>query len=415
LSLEFRGSTNFGTIKVYSASAKEIPGYHATQATAAKRPIYGIHPFGGRRNLLTYSEAFTDATWVKASGVTVSDTQALNEGTATGYHNLERVASVAVGQSYTYRIRASYGSAPFMHVAIADTATPSTYFSAVFNLQTGVVVTSAAAGGGYSVTAATIEPVGDGNFDCIVTGVVGSTSSPRVYVSPGSTGVIGSYGLQSYTGTSRTINLVHAQLELGSTATPYQKVTSQYVVTETGVPSVHYLRFDGVDDAMATPTIDFTGTDEMSVLAGVRKLSDAAAGYVLETSPNYFNNNGTIAITFPNGTSATAAYLSKGTAAGYNIASSVAAPLTAVLTGLSSISGATMGFRVSGTPYTSLVVDALGTGNYGNWPLYIGARNGSSTYFNGNIYGLTVRGALTDATTLANAEKLLAKKTGVTL
>ena len=55
LVLYVNSATDAATANFDNITNKEIPGYHATQATAAKRPIYGIHPFGGRRNLLINS------------------------------------------------------------------------------------------------------------------------------------------------------------------------------------------------------------------------------------------------------------------------------------------------------------------------------------------------------------------------
>jgi hypothetical protein len=56
-----------------------------------------------------------------------------------------------------------------------------------------------------------------------------------------------------------------------------------------------------------------------------------------------------------------------------------------------------------------------GTGNYGNYPLYIGRRAGTSLPFNGHLYSLIGIGRLTtDSETLA-LEKAIAKNTGVTL
>jgi hypothetical protein len=56
---------------------------------------------------------------------------------------------------------------------------------------------------------------------------------------------------------------------------PYQRVNTATDYDTAGFP--HYLRFDGVDDFLQTSSINFTSTDKMTVFAGVRKLSDAAA------------------------------------------------------------------------------------------------------------------------------------------
>ena len=56
-----------------------------------------------------------------------------------------------------------------------------------------------------------------------------------------------------------------------------------------------------------------------------------------------------------------------------------------------------------------------GTGNYGNYPLYIGRRGGAALPFNGHIYGLIGIGKLVSDNEIVNIEKELAKRVGVTL
>ena len=202
----------------------------------------------------------------------------------------------------------------------------------------------------------------------------------------------------------------------------YQRVGSQYDVTEAGVPSCSSLFFDGGSDSMATGSIDFTATDKMTVFAGLRKNSDVAS-IVFETSANQALNDGSVvfvsgATTGPNGTQNGYIYRSRGTAlsdsgqAGQ--ASIFAAPETAIISGLSDISGDTSQIRRNGIVGTTGTADQ-GTGNYGNYPLYIGARAGTSFFFNGNLFGLVVRGAASTTAQITATEAWLAPKTGVTL
>jgi hypothetical protein len=64
-------------------------------------------------------------------------------------------------------------------------------------------------------------------------------------------------------------SVTDAQLELGSTATPYQRVAADYDITEAGVADKYGLLFDGVDDRLVTNAIDMTGTDAASIAAAV--------------------------------------------------------------------------------------------------------------------------------------------------
>jgi hypothetical protein len=269
------GALSGNTVTFDNVTVKEIPGYHATQATAAKRPTYGIHPFGGRRNLLVYSEDFSNAAWTKAS-VTVADNAAVTPDGASSFLMYPNTTGtnrwiyqadpvgIPAGQ-FTFSLYAKASGKSFIVIDPSGGGTVGAYF----DLSSGTIGTVAGA------FAASILSVGDGWYRCSL------TTDSLTYASTfaGVYSVVDADGSRTVTANGTDGVLISsAQFETSATATAYQKVTSQYVVTETGVPSVHYLKFDGVDDAMATPSIDFSASDEMSVFAGVRKLSDATQG-----------------------------------------------------------------------------------------------------------------------------------------
>jgi len=172
---------------------------------------------------------------------------------------------------------------------------------------------------------------------------------------------------------------------------------------------LYYLSFDGTDDGMATPSIDFTGTDKVTVWAGVRKLSDAAIGMIVELSASAGANNGVFYLAAAASAGANYQLLSKGTVLAAATLSGIAAPITNVLTGICAISGDLCTARVNGVA-TSVATDQ-GTGNYGNYPLYIGRRNNASLPFNGRIYQLIVRGAASNAGQIAATEAWCNSKT----
>ena len=62
--------------------------------------------------------------------------------------------------------------------------------------------------------------------------------------------------------------------------------------------------------------------------------------------------------------------------------------------------------------FVSTVGLDLGTGNYGNYPMYIGARAGTSLWFNGRLYGLVVAGKAASVSEIASTEAWLNQKTG---
>jgi hypothetical protein len=222
----------------------------------------------------------------------------------------------------------------------------------------------------------------------------------------------GSYnaGTHTITCTAGTLTLTvsgtvtDADLRVANdTALPvYQRVDTSTSYDTTGFPM--YLRFDGSDDAMATASIDFTGGDAMSVFAGVRKASDAGQGVVAELSATIASNNGTFLLAAPDGATQTFGWDSKGTNQVDAVATSLAAPRTAVLTGISDISSDICTIRVNGVQADTDASDQ-GTGNYGNYALNIGARNnGASVRLNGRIYSLIVRAATTSAADITSTE-----------
>jgi hypothetical protein len=223
-----------------------------------------------------------------------------------------------------------------------------------------------------------------------------------------------------------------AQLEIGSTATAYQPITTSWAATMAGNHATQatlakrpiyqvdssgkpYLLFDGVDDGMVTGTIT-PATDKVQVFAGVRKLSDTAVGTIVELSADTGSNNGTFVLFASfNGGAVTPSYLlqSKGTVrSGSATPSSYPAPITNVFTGVGDISGDTATVRVNGTQVATSTADQ-GTGNYLAYPLYIGARGGSSLFFNGRLYSMIVRfGANLTTGQITSTEKWVNSKTG---
>lgn len=186
-----------------------------------------------------------------------------------------------------------------------------------------------------------------------------------------------------------------------------QSTTASRPTLQQDTSGKYYLSFDGVDDYLSTRSVDFTATDKMTVLAGVRKLSDAATATLFETSSNIINNNGTLFFGSPTSTNSYQ-FNSKGSSE--SIAGSgngvYVAPITNVVAGISDISGDSVILRVNGNQVAQSTADQ-GTGNYGNYPLYIGRRGGASLSFKGHLYGLIVRGALSSTAEITSAESYM--------
>ena len=187
----------------------------------------------------------------------------------------------------------------------------------------------------------------------------------------------------------------------------------QAVVTSTNYATagfLPYLKFDGVDDSLSTNSINFTSTDKMSVFAGVRKLSDAAQGMVAEIGNDA--NNAFLLLAPRTNAGLNYGFRSKGTTASdATSSSSYTSPITNTLTGLGDISGDLATLRVNGVQAAQNTGDQ-GTGNFGNYPLYIGRRAGSSLPFNGQMYSMIIVGKAVTAGELSGTETYVNQKTG---
>lgn len=172
------------------------------------------------------------------------------------------------------------------------------------------------------------------------------------------------------------------------------------------------LLFDGVDDGLVTGNINFTATDKMTVWVGVRKASDALASTVCELSVTSYGTSGSFALfapLTPNDPSYSAR--SGGTVRAAVTHAPFPSPHTAVLTEVADIAAPSIALRVNTTTAASDTT-SQGTGAYGNLPLHIGIRGGTTIPFNGRLYGLIVRGVKSTNTEVAQTETYMNSKTG---
>jgi hypothetical protein len=199
-------------------------------------------------------------------------------------------------------------------------------------------------------------------------------------------------------------------------AYPYQRVVTATDYADVGVP--RSFLHDGFDDSSYTASnLDLSGTDKVTVWAGVYKNSDAAAAIVLENTATSATNPGAIAVFAP--TSAAQNFLwrsigSPGGAGATDAQFTLAAPVSRVVSGVGDIAADTCLLRLNGTQVATSTGDQ-GTGNYSNAVLYIGRRNNASLPFNGKIYTIIIRGGVTDAATLALTERYVGSRMGIVL
>ena len=370
-------------------------GNHLTQSTSTQRPTLGRMPATGVRNLLTYTEDFSNAAWGKWGCAATS--QKITEDSSTSPHVL--LYGGGAENHKTASVRAGPGTRRYLSIwsGFADSA------YATFDLQAGAVTEQ-----GLGIIATSISASVLGGYNCSV--VFSSDGAIRIAMSNSATA---GWNL-SYTGNgSAYLDIYSAQFESGSTPTAYQKVGAAYDITESGVASVYTAYFDGVDDCLVSPSIDFTGTDKMSVFAGARKVDDTVR-IIAELSANANLNVGSFFVLSGEEAERTG-WISgaRGSASlswGKIAYSTIVGPDTAVLSSQHNIPGDLSTIRRNGVAGTSGTRDK-GTGNFGNYPLYIGQRNAASAPYKGFLSALCTRGAATDAALVTSMEKWLAART----
>lgn len=443
INLRWNASGAGEEVHVYMPSSRELPGNHASQSTAASRPV-----LTARKNLLVggatqtytcplsaaYALSFTGTGSVALSGATTgtlagtgAEVRAQSAFTLGAVKATPVIASVttattggtiAASTACSYRVVARDGGG----VTLASAAVSVTTGAGTGTNTATVNWTKVAGATGYDVygrvagSEAKMVSVGD-----VATWTDDGSIAPSGAV-PGSN----TTGRTTFTVTGDVREL---QLEYGSTATRYQRVTTATDYDWQGFPL--WIKHDGVDDWLQTGNIDFTAYDKVTVVVGVHKASDAATGILAELSTNNSGNNGTFRFTVPQGAAATYGMALRGdNAAGGGAAgdalltiSGFTAPRSDVLSFVLDISksGAAneISARANGVANagaTSGLTDS-GGGNFGNYPLYLGRRGGTTLPFNGQwsvLVGVATASPLA-TTTIQSAERKAASKTGVTI
>lgn len=393
-------STNTAAVNVSSwaaPSVREISANYAYQTTTTSRPT-----LSARYNLLTKSEDLSDAavwaTQVSGTGsapVRTKDYAAAPNGSMTATRlqlalNGGAAASDRSGVAQTVSSTttgAGYGCAIWLKAASEDSVGR-------------VVLLRHMAGTTYLPCVLTAEWKAFGRVEAAATNYGVVTLELR-----GASG-----------GASDSVDMLVWGADLraandGVGLPPYQRVVDANTYDTVGFPL--YLRFDGVDDFLQTASVDFSGTDKLFATAALRKLSDSAAGIVVELSSVSNTNNGSFALLAPAGPGDTfAVYMRGATALTTSVPSGAPSPASRVFTGVMDTSAAVgrqSRSRLNGAHYAYASQDS-GGGNFGSYPLYIGRRGGTGLPFNGRLYSLLIRGTATPDATIAQVERYLNQK-----
>lgn len=191
-----------------------------------------------RTNLLTYSDQFDNAAWVKFNATITANTVVAPDGTLTGdklvedsttniHYILSPSVSLTLGTAYTQSIYAKAAGKDWIRLIFSASAFGSS-LTVFFNVRTGVVGSTSA-----GITAS-IQSVGNGWYRCVATATATATASAAVNCVLAS-----SDGNVNYTGDGFSGAFIWGfQLEAGAFATSYIPTTSAQVTRSADAASM---------------------------------------------------------------------------------------------------------------------------------------------------------------------------------
>lgn len=393
--------------QISNISLKELKGNHAYQTTTTSRPT-----LSARYNLLTYTDDFSNVVWGSSSNFSVTSGEVAPDGSNTAF----KITSVS-GAAATSQIVTAHPTGPIKFVIYAKGGTYTNPNILIRNNTTATALISigiAATSITSTYGSASVTDVGNGWKKVVCNITSGITSGDSIGYYYGATGAVpvGQYWYV-WKPDSRQMN---DRVNLPE----YQRVNSASVYDTEGFPL--YLRFDGVDDWMQTANIDLSTYSSLFFSASIEKISDAAVGMLFEFSSGATagTNNGTFHLAAPNPASSNYSIKLVGSGSSSDAvvqATGFASPIGNIVSAFLDIGGSTIGdefkVRINGLTPTMIYPNGTtpsGTGNFGNYPLFIGRRAGISLPFKGELYGLFIRAGNIFDSQIVKVEKFFNQK-----
>lgn len=398
-----RSSANVD-LTIDSISVREVLGNHAFQTTTASRPT-----LSARYNLLIKSQDLSDTSaWANSIGGTGSaPLRTANYGTAPDGTNTATRLQLNMNGGTTASDRS--GVAQTVNGTTSGLSYTNTiWLKATSPDQVGkTVLLRHMAGTSYLACVLTADWRSYGRAE-----VAGTTYGVVTLELRGASG-----------GASDSADFLAWGADLraandGVGLPPYQRVVDANTYDTAGFPL--HLKFDGIDDWLQTASVDFSATDKLALHAAFRKLSDSATGILVESGVG--SSAGSFNLAAPNiglGYKLNA-YLTSaaGTSSGVGVSVAFPAPSSSLASIAYDFAGATASdeikCRFNGTPTSEVsAAGPAGVGTFGNLPLYIGRRGGTTFPFNGRIYGLLIRAGAANDSQILKVEKYLNSKAKV--
>lgn len=355
-------------------------GNHASQATAAARPLLARTVPGGRRNRLRQTAALNGSEWLGAAAASASGNSPVGPAykvEATEISGLPQIYQTLTGLTAVGPMVDSWvvkaGSLSRVSVSVFDGG--GTRYEAEFNLASGLW-------GAVAPELNALPPVnlGDGWWRL---SVYRNRDAAPNYVALTLLGPTSPFDLSP----EDWLLAAAPQLEYGATASAVQIVADAGAldITEADKVELWGLYFDGVDDYLATPAIDLTASPGLTFTSALgMAAAPSAAGFVVGQGSTGFNSFFTFALT------------SETLASYYTGSSQVSAthaaytyPMRDVVTGRADFSAPSIEHWAGGVLRQTTTSDP-GSGNFRDEAVYVGAGEPGLYLFRGDLFGLVV-------------------------
>jgi hypothetical protein len=268
-------ATYIGSDGLVKTSAINTARYNYNPMNLKLAPKLLLEP--AATNLVTYSEQFDNAVWVKYnSAITANATTApdgtftadkLVENNTTNRHLAYTGATIA-STAITFSVYVKAGERTEFNIDSYEGITPSNPFISKFNLSTLVATKQNA-----STADATITAVGNGWYRCSVTTITAPLVATSFYI------ILSNGSTTNYAGDGTSgIYIWGAQLEAGTTATSYIPTTSSQVTRSADVSSSgQYTRLADSAVMAGTNFLNWYRQDQGTLHATSRLMSTTTA------------------------------------------------------------------------------------------------------------------------------------------
>jgi hypothetical protein len=280
------GATRVNASGFIETVGNTTPRFDYDPVTLAPR---GLLIEEARTNLLTYSEQIDNAAWIKNTSPAVSvvanvtpspdgttNADILRPATSPSTFNfVARLSLTLTNAAHTATVYLKAGGYDFAELIIGSDGSYTKFATAYFNLATGAYVSSRNTG--YTVTAYSITPVGNGWYRCSLTTTTDANSTGAFTITCGST----SNPVASFTGNGTSgIYIWGAQLEQAAFATSYIPTVASTVSRSADVATMTGTNFSTWYNQAAGTFIMDGDTVKPTTLVATAQILSASDGTV---------------------------------------------------------------------------------------------------------------------------------------